>query len=100
MVEFDNLNNYLQPSDAPVSQPNDRNNTPFDFANNVARNSVTATKVRSVFAGNILAGTVKVGINLGSSSSGFILLDGANNRIIINDGTVDRIVFGFLSGGF
>ena len=94
------LNQYQQPNNAPVYDTYDVTLTPFDFSNGVSRNSVSATKVRSVFAGNILAGTVKVGLNLGSSSTGYILLDGANNRIIINDGTVDRVILGFLSSGF
>lgn len=89
-----NLNQFLQPTDAPVAQQNDVILTPFDFSAGVGRNSVTATKVKNVFAGNVLAGTVLVGLHLGSASTGYLLLDGANNRIIVNDGTVNRIVIG------
>lgn len=88
------LNAYLQPNNAPVAQTYDTTFSPFDFSSNVGRNSVTATKVKNVFAGNVLAGTVLVGLHLGSASTGYLLLDGANNRIIVNDGTVNRIVIG------
>lgn len=88
------LNQYLQPNNAPVSQTYDTTFAPFDFSNNVSRNSVTATKVKSVYAGNILAGTVLVQLNVGSQSSGYVLIDGKNNRILVNDGTVNRIVIG------
>lgn len=94
MGYFDNLNAFMQPADAPVAKQYDTTFAPFDFSNNVGRNSISATKVRSVYAGNILAGTVLVPINLGSQSGGYVLIDGANNRILVNDGTVNRIVIG------
>lgn len=36
-------------------------------------------------------------VNLGTSS---VILDGVNKRIIINDGSNDRILIGYQSGGF
>ena len=47
-------------------------------------------------SGNI-SGTVRIGLGTGAAS---ILLDGANKRIIINDGTDDRVLLGYQSGGF
>ena len=35
-----------------------------------------------------------------TSSSGKLIFDAINNRIIVNDGSNDRIVIGFQSGGF
>ena len=95
------LNDYLQPLDGPVSETNeDKFRSAFDFSNNVNRNAVTATKIKSVFANAIQAGTVQVGINIGSTSAGYVLIDGANNRIVVNDGTVDRVLIGYLANGF
>jgi len=44
-----------------------------------------------------VGGTVGVAINLGTTN---VALDGANKRILINDGTNDRILIGYQSGGF
>lgn len=87
------LNQFLQPSNAPVANTIHPRSS-FFFNEIGGRNSVTATKVKSVYAGNILAGTVEVGINIGSASTGYVKLDGANDRIVINDGTVNRIIIG------
>ena len=40
-----------------------------------------------------LTGDIQVG-------TGNVKIDGANKRIIINDGTNDRILIGYQSGGF
>lgn len=87
------LNQFLQPSNAPVSNTIHPRNS-FFFNDVGGRNSVTATKVKSIYAGNILAGTVLVQLNVGSTSTGYVLIDGKNDRIIVNDGTVNRIVIG------
>ena len=87
------LNLFLQPLNAPVTTTVHPRSS-FYFNQVGGRNSVTATKVKSVYAGNILAGTVQVGINIGSTSTGYVKLDGANDRIVINDGTVNRIIIG------
>lgn len=44
-----------------------------------------------------VSGTIRLGTGTGAAS---IILDGANKRIIINDGTYDRILIGYQSGGF
>ena len=44
-------------------------------------------------ASQVLAGDIQVGV-------GNVKIDGANKRIVINDGTNDRILIGFQSGGF
>lgn len=90
---MDQLNQFLQPINSPVGQPN-----PFDLALNFDlyndRNIIGNAKINDIQANKIGAGTIAVAINLGSTSSGSVLLDGANNRIIINDGTTNRIVIG------
>ena len=45
----------------------------------------------------ISGGTINVLANLGTAN---IKLDGANKQIVVNDGTDDRILIGFQSGGF
>jgi len=51
-------------------------------------NFLTKTGTTQAFSGSINVG------------AGNVLIDGANKRILINDGTDDRILLGFQSGGF
>jgi len=53
----------------------------------------------AAFGGDISAasGTFTGTIYVGSAN---VLLDGANKRIVINDGTNDRVLIGYLSSGF
>lgn len=53
----------------------------------------SATFLGELIAGSIITGAITVGANN-------VMIDGANKRIVINDGTNDRIIMGFLSGGF
>ncbi len=46
---------------------------------------------------NVSAGTNEAALNVGD---GKVKIDGANKRILINDGTNDRVLLGYLSGGF
>ena len=62
--------------------------------------AVTDAKITSISAKKILAGELIVPVDLGNLDSGYIRLDGDNNRIIINDGTNDIILLGFQAGGF
>lgn len=48
-------------------------------------------QVGSLIAGSIITGEVDVGAGTGGA---YVRLDGANNRIIIHDGTVPRIAIG------
>lgn len=64
------------------------------FLGTVAANSVIACDVS---ASRITAGTIAAAANLGNSS---VILDGANKRIIVNDGTNDRVLIGYLAGKF
>lgn len=64
---------------------------------NIQDAAITNAKIVSLNADKIQAGTIGVGLNLGTSN---IILDGANKRILINDGTNDRILIGYSSGGF
>lgn len=60
----------------------------------IAGSAVTNEKILDINANKISAGTVVVALNLGTSASGSLILDGANNRIIVHDGTTNRIVIG------
>lgn len=54
-----------------------------------------------VSVARLTAGTIAVAANLGAlSGSAGVILDGANKRIVINDGTNDRVLIGYLAGKF
>ncbi len=90
---MDNLNAQLQPLNAPVSQNEEiANSYTFDYGNE--RNAIAQSKISFISADKIAAGTVIVSINVGSSSGPYLLIDGPNNRILVNDGTTNRIVIG------
>jgi hypothetical protein len=92
---MDELNNLLQPLNAPVTA--EREGLGYDFDTTNERNSVNMTHIKNLSLDSLTAGTITTTIYLGGPN---IVLDGANNRIIINDGTVDRILIGYLAGGF
>lgn len=52
---------------------------------------ITADKITS----GVLTAVQKMG-----GVGGSVTIDGENNRIIVNDGNVDRVLIGFLEGGF
>lgn len=54
-----------------------------------------ATFKGTVAAGSLIAGRTDIGV-----ANGNVYIDGANRRIIISDGTNDRILLGYQSGGF
>lgn len=56
--------------------------------------AVTDAKITSVAANKILTGELIVAVDVGNPAAGYIRLDGVNNRIIVNDGSYDRIVIG------
>lgn len=102
------LNQFLQPINAPISASGAVSSYDFDsnYQSNIVRtttvqdNAITDRKITSISADKIGAGTVIVSINLGTVATGYIKLDGANNNIVVNDGTVDRILMGYDAGGF
>lgn len=71
---------------APFSFPGPYDVTSQDRKRILPRNLATS----GVLPGNTV-------IQLGTSN---IKIDGGNRRIIISDGVTDRIIIGFLSGGF
>jgi hypothetical protein len=91
-----NLTDTLMPKGSPIDL-NQGQVSSFNFDSQNERNTITATKIKNLIADVIQAGTITTTINVGGSN---ITIDGANNRIIVNDGTVDRILIGYLSGGF
>jgi len=54
-----------------------------------------ATFKGTIAAGSLIAGRTDIG-----TVGGNVFIDGANNRIIISDGTNDRILIGYLLNGF
>lgn len=56
--------------------------------------SITNAKIVSLVADKITAGDILVAVDIGDAGTGFVRLDGANNYILVNDGTNNRIVIG------
>ncbi|MHA1400150.1 MAG: hypothetical protein ACTSQE_07360 [Candidatus Heimdallarchaeaceae archaeon] len=61
--------------------------------------SIDGTTGDASFAGTISAGSVIAG-KTEIGDDGNVYIDGANNRIIVSDGTDDRVLMGKLVGGF
>ena len=76
-------------ADAPFS---------VDLDGNVIATSIDLSNYLDKSATNEqVSGTIRLGTGTGAAS---IILDGANKRIIVNDGTHDRVLIGYQSGGF
>lgn len=58
---------------------------------------ITNAKIYSMAVDKLTAGTISVAANVGGSN---VKIDGGNNRILINDGSYDRILLGYLAGKF
>lgn len=72
-------------ADAPFS---------VDMEGNMIASSATFSQyLTKVGTSQAFSGSINVGI-------GNVLIDGVNKRILINDGTNDRILLGYQSGGF
>ena len=66
----------------------------------IADLAVTTAKILSLSADKITTGDLTVAVDVGSSGTGYVRIDGENNRILVNDGTNDRILIGYQAGGF
>jgi len=76
-------------ADAPFS---------VDMLGNITASSLDlSTYVSKTGTNEQVSGTIRLGTGTGAAS---IILDGGNKRIIINDGTNDRILIGYQLGGF
>lgn len=49
---------------------------------------------------DLFTGVLNKPVMVGALGAGYVLIDAANARIIINDGTYDIILLGFQEGGF
>jgi hypothetical protein len=61
--------------------------------------AITNAKISNVSANKITTSTLTAQVNVGSGT-GYVKLDGENNRIIINDGSRDIILIGYQLNGF
>ena len=61
--------------------------------NLIGDGAITNAKISNVSADKIITSTLTAQVNVGSGT-GYVRLDGANNRIIIHDGSHPRIVIG------
>lgn len=85
------LDPYLNPVNAPQNQGGA---DPYIFQSENDRGMITNNFVQNISADKIAAGTITVAMTLGSSATGTITIDGANNRMVWHDGTTNRIVIG------
>lgn len=65
----------------------------FDFTLNTQDNAVTDAKIASLSADKVITGILQ-------STDGKTYFDLDNKKIIVNDGTNDRVLIGYQSGGF
>ena len=63
----------------------------------LVEDSVTGEKILELTVSKLIAGTLGAVANVGN---GNVQIDGVNKRIVINDGTNDRILIGYLAGKF
>ena len=60
--------------------------------------SLDGTTGDAIFKGKIQSGSVVTGsVVVGNNQ---VIIDGANKRIVVNDGSDDRVLIGYQSGGF
>lgn len=86
--QYDSVNiSDLLPSDSTIPLSNV----------SVQENNIKEFMVESLSVAKLEAGTIEVAMNVGGSN---VLIDGGNTRIVINDGSNDRILLGYLSGKF
>jgi hypothetical protein len=52
------------------------------------------TYISDLNVNHLTAGDITVAVDIGNPASGYVRLDGENNRIVINDGTTNRIIIG------
>lgn len=87
------LNEFLMPINSPIA--NNQGAVPsYVFDGQYERNSVISSKITFLTADKIATGTLIAGVNVGAGTAGYVLLDGVNNRIVVNDGTTNRVVIG------
>jgi len=56
--------------------------------------SITNAKITSLVADKITTGDFIVAIDIGNPASGYLRLDGANNRFVGHNGTTNKMVMG------
>ena len=113
--EYLGLNSQLNSVTSPANNQTDTIGYRFDAE--LERGAIRKSMMGTNVIGNAQIGTAVIGTaNIGTLSfnqmsggtitvlanlgTGNIKLDGANKQIIINDGTNDRILIGYQSGGF
>lgn len=68
-----------------------------DYMLEIAESSVSNNKIKSMSADKITTGTITAVASIGESN---VKIDGEENRILINDGTNDRVLIGKAVGLF
>lgn len=91
----------------PQSQPLGSEADPLQF--DQFTSSIPTDKFDTTIPGNLIGkgitadkitSGVLTAVQTMGGEGGKVVIDGVNNRIIVNDGNVDRVLIGFLEGGF
>lgn len=97
-MTYDGLNDQLQSIDSLAAGTRAiTTSIEFDSSTDIPTAYLDSTRIRNLTADKIDAGTVTSLMYIGGSS---IYIDGTNKRIVVNDGTTDRILIGYGSGLF
>ena len=73
--------------------------SPLDFDSFVSDSSINSAKVKQITADKIITGTLAAGASI--SVGGYnIRMNDPTRTIIVNDGTYDRILIGYLKDKF
>lgn len=63
--------------------------------------AIDSRKIKNLTAETIVASTIETKVDIGSGAQGaFVRIDGPENRILIHDGSFNRILIGRQVGGF
>lgn len=73
--------------------------SPYDFDSYISDSSVGTAKIKELTADKIITGTLSAtaSINIGN---GNVRMNDPSRTIIVNDGSYDRVLLGFLKDGF
>lgn len=66
----------------------------LDVDSMIDDSSISGGKIINLEADKLTSGTITAIANLGEAAAGYVRLDGENNRLVVHDGTTNRIVIG------
>ena len=86
-----NTNIFGASNDSLAAESGKNYITSTDYQTNNQGNAVTSYNIKNISADKITAGIITVALSLGGAN---VTIDGATSRIIVNDGTTNRVLIG------